>query len=267
MEMKKTVIKLLHVVAVLLFTLGCKDSTSPGDLRTRALAFDGIDDYVYLGGYHDLEFRGELTISAWVNVDTFHSHAGIISKGDIFGGNNVCAYGLGVNKDDHKVYFIINTDKLVRRSLESLNPINSKTWYHLAGTFQPGVGLKLYIDGHLERAMLISDSAISYRSISSRLDVRIGDAQRQYENGFFKGKIDEVRFWDVVRDESQIKMVMNYRLLGKEKGLVVYYPFDQDAGQTVRDFAGSRNGHLGSTPHEDENDPVWIDIDLPYSSQ
>jgi hypothetical protein len=67
----------------------------------------------------------------------------------------------------------------------------------------------------------------------------------------FSGSIDEVRFWNDVRTETEINALMNVPAVGDEAGLVAYYDFNQgvpagnNAGvTTLLDRTGSRNGTL-----------------------
>ena len=76
--------------------------------------------------------------------------------------------------------------------------------------------------------------------------------------GYYKGLIDEVRFWSVARDSLQIRATMS-DVLGPEyysvpdSGLAAYYRFDEledlgiddDGADDVRDL--SVNGNHGDT--------------------
>ena len=46
-------------------------------------------------------------------------------------------------------------------------------------------------------------------------------------SNFFKGKIDEVRYWLGERSQTQIQSAMNTELVGAEPNLVAYYNFNQ----------------------------------------
>jgi Concanavalin A-like lectin/glucanases superfamily len=52
-----------------------------------------------------------------------------------------------------------------------------------------------------------------------------------------------------------------------QAGLVVYYRFDEGAGQTVADHSGAGNsGTLGSTSGADTNDPSWVAEGLSFTT-
>ena len=58
----------------------------------------------------------------------------------------------------------------------------------------------------------------------------------------FRGRIDEVRIWSVLRSRAQVVEAMNLRLSGREQGLTALWNFD-DAGNPGRDATG--HGHDG----------------------
>jgi hypothetical protein len=59
------------------------------------------------------------------------------------------------------------------------------------------------------------------------------------------GKIDELRIWNVVRTESQIRESMMCDLAGNETGLQAYYRMDYSDGTTLYDITSNgRNGTL-----------------------
>jgi hypothetical protein len=73
-------------------------------------------------------------------------------------------------------------------------------------------------------------------------------ASFQLPGDFFKGTIDEVRFWNVARSQADIQAKMNCELTGTEANLVAYYKFNQgvagsnNAGvTTLTDIAGGDN--------------------------
>ena len=57
----------------------------------------------------------------------------------------------------------------------------------------------------------------------------------------FKGDIDEVRIWSVVRTAAEIAADYDHELQGNEAGLVAYYKFNEAPGSTVAEDATSNN--------------------------
>src|SRR6185436_2078909 len=65
----------------------------------------------------------------------------------------------------------------------------------------------------------------------------------------FKGMMDELRVWNVVRTQAQVEADMFNRLTGSETGLAGYWRFEEAAGQSVLDSSTNANhGWLGGAP-------------------
>lgn len=72
----------------------------------------------------------------------------------------------------------------------------------------------------------------------------------------FKGDVDEIRIWNVVRSAEEIQQTLNEALTGREPGLVACWTFDENEGQIVRDISPNRlNGTLGTSDQPDSSDP------------
>ena len=80
--------------------------------------------------------------------------------------------------------------------------------------------------------------------------IRIGS---DYGSRYFDGRIDEVRIWNIAREQDDIAADMNSTLFGNENGLVAYYHFNEGEGNTLYDQTG--NGHDGLL----FGDPSWSD--------
>jgi len=60
-------------------------------------------------------------------------------------------------------------------------------------------------------------------------------------NDEFDGKIDEIRIWEDVRTEQEIRENMCKNIVGNESGLVGYYNFDNTLGIILQDFSTNAN--------------------------
>lgn len=60
----------------------------------------------------------------------------------------------------------------------------------------------------------------------------------------FVGIVDEVRIWNAVRTQDQIRKDMHRRLEGTEEGLVGYWRFDEGTGTTAQDISGNNNAGI-----------------------
>jgi hypothetical protein len=66
---------------------------------------------------------------------------------------------------------------------------------------------------------------------------------------YFRGRLDDVRIWNVVRDPSQISGAYRTQLSGSHSGLIANWKFDEGGGTTAADSAGGHTAtlHGGAT--------------------
>ena len=163
---------------------------------------------------NDLDISGsQITIEAIVRRQN-SSNMNIVSKHD---GTNDCNYLFRPNS-----FQISTTDGFEF----CLNPIslNNNTWYHIAGTYD-GSSIKYYVNG-----CLVSDKPHTGSLITNDWDGAIGN-RSNWPNGpeHFRGKIDEVRIWNVARTQEQINLNMNTLIAPTaQPNLQAYYKFEND---------------------------------------
>jgi hypothetical protein len=127
-------------------------------------------------------------------------------------------------------------------------------WTHVAASYD-GSTISIYQNGDL-----VSTTAQS-GDVSDGSFVLIG-----IWSNSFSGVIDEVRIWNVVRNQNRIRNNMGRILEGDENGLVGYWRFDEGSGQSVTDLSGDNNhGKLGYFLTPDSSDPIWVISDAPIS--
>lgn len=151
-------------------------SDRPG-VRGAAFEFDGRDDRVRLPDDPLLEGTGGFTVSAWVRPDERRRQY-VVDKGP-----TPSPYSLFMTEDGD-IAFSLSTD-------EGYNQIRSvgydpDRWYYLTGTYDGSV-MKLYRNGEL-----VSTARVDGRLHSNDRSLVIGS--RSGREGFFKGRIDEVKF-------------------------------------------------------------------------
>jgi hypothetical protein len=200
------------------------------------LNFDGVDDYVTISSTINSQFaantitlEGRFYVPAGENLIT--NIVGEAEMGDnkiksvlfIEGGNVKGGYFTGA------VF------------LQVVAPITYGQWNHAAYTFD-GTDLKLYLNG------IPVDTLNAPGSLPNGTEEwRIG---RLWDIGvYFKGSMDEVRIWNIVRTPAEILNNMETNFNGTESGLVAYYNFNQGipgddntAITSVTDLTGNYNG-------------------------
>lgn len=170
------------------------------------LDFDGSNDRIDAGSnVEELVEGNSITFECWIK-----GH----KKGD-----RICA-----TKN-----LKINTDKIQyggSNTYTYTDSINDGKWHHIAVAVRCGQKIDVYIDGALE-----------YTHTSSSV-MRFDDENYEYLFlGPIEGQMDEVRIWNIVRTEAQIKKNMHRTLVGNESGLKTYYKFDQSSDAYLPDVS------------------------------
>ena len=102
--------------------------------------------------------------------------------------------------------------------------------------------VKLYLNGaEVRRSNFKGENNLT----KTTLPLRIGCSHEEEisEHASYAGLIDEVRVWNIVRNEHQIRSDMHKQLKGDEAGLVGYWKFDAENEGRVYD--SSLNKHDG----------------------
>jgi hypothetical protein len=230
--MKKTIVFAVFAALTLLNPLSAH-------AVNNCLDFAGNDDCITVSSFSPTMTSG--TISFWIRLDsTPTTNARIISKS--WGHDEIfLKSGTGV---------ISTTGFVSGDDLESSTGIPTQVWTHVAITAD-GSGSKLYINGILEDTGGAADFSYS--------NVRIGGQYTSFWE-VVPGQLDEVRFWNIVRTEAQIRQNMYREIDPSTSGLIAYYRLNESDGTTTAtDSAGSNNGTLTNmTGNEWQTSPAMF---------
>lgn len=204
------------------------DNRSSGN----CLSFDGINDGVMVPNHTSLQITANLTVEGWINNNAASGgDRDWISKHTATNANLV-GFRFQTNGGG-AISFNVGNGPGTAKGASSTIPINE--WHHVAGTYD-GSNVLLYIDG----ALAASNTGAVMGNNSQPL--YIGDF---FDNGtFFMGQIDEVRIWNVVRTQAQIRDNMCRTLTGSEPNLAAYWRMNQGSGGTITDL--TTNGNDGT---------------------
>lgn len=210
-----------------------------------ALDFDGTNEYVNIS--NGVVLGTNFTQEVWIYpTDVNANYHGILGYDDMSGSggsSNVktrppCIYQYG-----KKIHFGFG-DGSAWYSEYTNDVLKISEWNHIAVTFD-GTIYKVYANGILVNSTNFASGKTPYgygQNNIGRID------------NYFVGKIDEVRIWNVVRTESQIKDNIMCNLSGNESGLVGYYRMDYNDGSTLYDITS--NGKNGSLTNMETSD--WV---------
>jgi hypothetical protein len=202
-------------------------TTSLVNAARKSLWLDGNGDYVNILNSAELNPENALTIEAWINPED-NNNEYIVAKEITAPG----PYRLFIESTG-KLKFTVNGSY----SITSKASVSLNQWLHIAAVFN-GSFLQLYFNGVKDNEIVIPKTKLTVTTDN----LRIG---RSYQNEYFKGQIEEVRIWNIARSESEIYSAIQQSLVVTEKGLVLYYKFDDDKGNIIKDISlHNNNGTL-----------------------
>jgi len=194
-----------------------------------AISFDGSGDYLEIGSATnsiDL-YTSSFTIEFWAQRDDSGNDNYIISQGKTSLNNGL---NIGFTSSDVLAFSFWGND------LQTTNTYTDHAWHHWACVYEytstTQIGKRyIYKDGTLA-AQDSSDSSPYMNSGKYTIGSYFGSK-------FFKGQLDEIRFWQSARTQEDIQDNMSVRLAGTETGLAGYWRFDERTGTTFTDKTGN----------------------------
>ena len=130
-----------------------------------------------------------------------------------------------------------------------VTPITDDVWHHAAATYD-GTTWKLYLDGNLERTLVVGQPVRSDSTQHAALGAMLLSSGTPANTARFHGALDEARVWNSALSPAQIQANVNSELT-TGTGLVARWGLDDSTGTTVADsIAPAANGTIqgsGST--------------------
>lgn len=236
-------------------------STPDNIAAGNCLDFDGVTNSALVNNnaLWNNTFAGpdkQFTLSCWIRMDvdptgSYH----IIEKT----GDNSCV----PNVNERQVHFLVrqnlvsfvyynNLSSTSIRAIDGSTLLQQGVWYHIAavydGTIDSNDGLDrvtIYVNGKAETTTMRNsqgtlndiDSGPAPLAIASRW----ASGNVRCAGGEFNGQIDEVRIWNTLRTQNEIRNEMCIQLTGSEAGLVGYWNMNEGSGNTVNDLTSNNN--------------------------
>ncbi|HYK96998.1 MAG TPA: LamG-like jellyroll fold domain-containing protein [Candidatus Acidoferrales bacterium] len=183
-----------------------------------------------------LNVTGDWTLESWFkdeNLFTGYNHDAfyIVMKGNT-DANGEAPYFMGIAWN---TVFAGERTNWTNFSLSApIGALVPATWHHLAATMVSSTRtLTLFLDGvQVAQGVLGGQSAIG-----NALPVEIG--RNGNGSGAFRGKVDDVRIWNVVRTPAQISANYAAELATAPAGLVGNWKFDEGVGTSAADATAS----------------------------
>ena len=190
---------------------GAKLGTDRFNNKRSCLQLDGINDYAIV---YDRGMLNSPTLTLACNYFCLNSRHDQTLFGRInFNSGNGATYTLAVIPDNnggvkdlfHALNPVTGCDQQVGTNYSDyvINPNGKPTaeWHNIVGTFENGVG-KLYSDGRL---VVTQQFSYSEAKVCTNTDFLIGAWFQAYIH--FRGKIDDVRFYNRALNRKEIKLL------------------------------------------------------------
>ncbi len=177
----------------------------------RAYSFDGVNDYILIGDPvpASLQIQNEITLSAWIYATQYpgSGNLGLIvgSQCDFCGAAGASIFLDGRTNSDGQpcppghIHFQIGNGSYHVSNNNSQVPLNQ--WVHVVATRKANENASIYFNGVAQPLTSASwNGSVSY----SGAYFAIG-RQRDYNDRFFNGRIDEVRVFNRSLSESEVQ--------------------------------------------------------------
>jgi len=238
-----------------------------GELYTqgamRTLDFDGTDDYVNIPYSSTFDISSNFTVEFWWSPNqtwdenTSQENNAIISRSSA--GTNYSqlsdwsfflfnGFPTEMDDDDGRMRFGTYGGNIQTTRDSWL----AGAWYHIAISFTSSSDVTFYVNGVVDNYGDDFDAGAVNGTEDNPLMVGRGHYDAIYGPGYFPGRVDELRIWNVARSQDEIRNTMCERLIGNESSLVAYYRFDASSGSLLEDLTSNNNdGALNSMDNSD----------------
>lgn len=196
---------------------------------------------------------GDFTVEAWVRPASVSGETSIVAQDR----NHQAAgqFRLGL-VGSGQLFFIMsdgsgNTEGLFTGSgfaLQSSQPVPLGTWTHVAVT-KSKQNFSLFVNGAQVAQFKANGPPMTYGgpAVVLRIAARVAQDGTSPDE-LFDGTIDEVRFWNVARSQTDIAANMSHTVSPSDPSLLAYWRFDDGAGTTASDEESHHPGTLVTGP-------------------
>ena len=203
----------------------------------NGLSFDGVDDYVGLNSTIYSDGVQNFTIECWIKTNSttatgsnYHTILGRESGGGAnFRNPSIYIKGGELHTD------LSDQTSSVRYDVLTTNlDMTANVWYHIAFV-KSGTTQYLYLNGKL----------VNTRNAPTGANIS-GNYNLCWNDNYFTGGMDEVRFWSTARTQAQINEYMTRNPKKNETGLVAYFKMDETSGTTISNYSTNNSSISGT---------------------
>jgi len=202
----------------------------------NCLCFEDEDDFVYIDDA-PLRFTSRFTIECWFNIHEFTDSSALIDFSSTgLSEDNYFGYGV-YTMDSNRI--VLHMGDFINQFELIIPDIKEGIWQHLAITYDKyknDENIVVFLNGHVVQKE-DCNIRLQYPETFRPYGVFLGAFYDYPYLKAFKGELDEVRFWDVVRTNNEILNSMDVELSPEATGLVGYYTFNQENDTLLNDLS------------------------------
>ncbi|MDP4679251.1 MAG: LamG domain-containing protein, partial [Cyclobacteriaceae bacterium] len=184
----------------------------------KVVAFDGLTDYMEIGNGFDFASES-FTLEFWAKRDQLGTNQILISQGTA--SNNQLAIGFN---SSNQVKLTLGNQSYS----SSFSILDDSTWHHYSIVYDKD-NLSLNISDRSSSASQSSNINNFYTNYVSGGKTYFGKSSVT-DSDFFAGSAHQIRIWNRALTQSQIVSKLNVNLIGREAGLVGYWPMEEGRG-------------------------------------
>jgi len=164
----------------------------------KALALNGVDDWVEVSDDPTLSVDDNVTVMAWIYPHRFGGPNGAAWQAIVTKGNNPRSYSF-YTVNDAALHLSVGAAK----GSNSAKQLSVDRWQHVVAQVDDGVH-RYWLNGRSVGAAVVPEQLPGRRDTAA---VRIGASHEASRN--FWGRIDEVRIWNRALSEAEINEQMD----------------------------------------------------------
>lgn len=185
---------------------GATLTTNRLDRADSAYSFDGVDDYISVTDGSSFNFTNNLSLSLWVNPESSqpNSNAALIDKSHSHNSNGGIqkSWVIQQSGDNTNVFgfaYMYDNTAHMPNTIE----LEANVWSHIVVSKENGT-VKYYENGVLQSE---DEDTVSSIETNGALPLIIGSINNV--NRFFNGMIDDIRIYDRVLSEKEVRSLYN----------------------------------------------------------
>ena len=223
------------VLAFLLIQISIISAQSNDIGSGIALSVNGVsNNYLDLGDvFNDLNFP--LTVEAWVNPTSWTpgGYSPIIATDNVGVGGSYFGFWFRFNSSGKLIFEIgdgSGSGGSDRRGKVTTSAVALNKWTHVAVVATSITDIKFYFNGVLQLSSSTDGGASNTSIVHSGYPAIIGGHITPTTQHNFTGQIDEVRIWDTVKTESDLRDNLCLKTNPISPYLIGYWSFNESYG-------------------------------------